>query len=50
MAISRKILLRMRNVLDKYCRENQSTYYTYIVCLVYDYVFIPNKLDDSGKQ
>jgi hypothetical protein len=29
MTISRLILLRMRNVLDKSCRENQNTHFTF---------------------
>jgi hypothetical protein len=29
MTISRQILLRMRNVLDKRCRENQYTHFTF---------------------
>jgi len=27
VTISRLILLRMRNVLDKFCRENENTFY-----------------------
>jgi hypothetical protein len=29
LIISRSVLLRMRNVFDKYCRENQNTYFVF---------------------
>ena len=32
MTISRSILLRMRNVLDKSCRENQNTHSAFNIC------------------
>ena len=32
MIISRSVLLRMRNVLDKRCRENQNTHFMFNNC------------------
>jgi hypothetical protein len=33
ITISRLILLRMRNVLDKSCRENQNTHFVFNNCI-----------------
>jgi hypothetical protein len=55
MAISRYILLQMRNVLDKICRENQNTHFMFSKFFfsanraVYD-IMSKNVVEPEGPQ
>jgi hypothetical protein len=56
MTVSRQILLRMRNVLDKICRENQNAHFIFnnfffffLNCAVYE-IMSKNVMEPEGPQ